>query len=591
MASKKLNRREFLRIAALSAAGTALAGCATPTPETVTEVVEKTVEVPVEKTVVVKETAVATPTPNLEPTVRPGGWIETFPKVPKRYDGVQISRYFPANLNFLEGDDETNNPATRRLKEQLGLEYTIWSQGGSEAYRADIAANNLPDMWNTDVNDMTMFVENGAVLDITDIWESTATALTKEKKRYPDGLWWDIARFDGRIYGIPFWWGPAYNTEMLGYVRTDWLEQVGMDVPTTLGEMEAVMRAFIDAGLAETGISFASSLLSWGIGADPLFGAYGGMPKVWAVGGDGDLVYGTTRTAVRDALEHLARWYADGLIDPDYYSKGVGQAMDMAVQEKIGMWFAPWWAYAGSLGGKLRAANDSAQFSYMPLPEGPNGDRGRSGSHEVGPCIVFNANSDPIKVEAAIAELNFMIDLHANMDQYNAYGEVRNGDIWVEGYEYIWYGNELKPGPMPETWKYLNGVSMQFPFSIYPEYQAEAYATFREWMELDPNMEMNAAQRYITYSDKNRMEAEAYTRVFEEGDEVTRHMSEFFGNWSEDMAEVWEDANTVEREALAAFITGERPVAEFDAFVAEWSAAGGDVATEEVNKWWAEKQS
>jgi len=50
--SKKLSRRDFLRMSTLTAAGAALAGCAAPTPEVVKETVE--VEVPVEQTVEVE---------------------------------------------------------------------------------------------------------------------------------------------------------------------------------------------------------------------------------------------------------------------------------------------------------------------------------------------------------------------------------------------------------------------------------------------------------------------------------------------------------------------------------------------------------
>lgn len=73
---KNLNRRDFLRMSALTAAGAALAGCgATPTPEVVEKEVVKTVEVektvevikevevPVEETVIVEVTAEPPPTP------------------------------------------------------------------------------------------------------------------------------------------------------------------------------------------------------------------------------------------------------------------------------------------------------------------------------------------------------------------------------------------------------------------------------------------------------------------------------------------------------------------------------------------------
>ena len=54
MDNKKLSRRDFLRMSTLTAAGAALAGCATPTPEVIKEVVKETVEVPVAQTVEVE---------------------------------------------------------------------------------------------------------------------------------------------------------------------------------------------------------------------------------------------------------------------------------------------------------------------------------------------------------------------------------------------------------------------------------------------------------------------------------------------------------------------------------------------------------
>jgi multiple sugar transport system substrate-binding protein len=61
MKNKALNRRDFLRMAALTAAGAALSGCGpAPTPEVVKETVEvpvkETVEVPVKETVIVEVT-------------------------------------------------------------------------------------------------------------------------------------------------------------------------------------------------------------------------------------------------------------------------------------------------------------------------------------------------------------------------------------------------------------------------------------------------------------------------------------------------------------------------------------------------------
>ena len=67
MSHKRISRREFLRLSALTTAGTALAGCA---PEVIKETVEVTREVgvPVEQTVEALEARFAgTPVPNAAP--------------------------------------------------------------------------------------------------------------------------------------------------------------------------------------------------------------------------------------------------------------------------------------------------------------------------------------------------------------------------------------------------------------------------------------------------------------------------------------------------------------------------------------------
>ena len=71
MSQKNLSRRDFLRLGALTAAGTLVAACApTPTPEVVEKVVTKEVEKVVKETVVVQ----ATPAPEEVVEISFMGW-------------------------------------------------------------------------------------------------------------------------------------------------------------------------------------------------------------------------------------------------------------------------------------------------------------------------------------------------------------------------------------------------------------------------------------------------------------------------------------------------------------------------------------
>jgi len=73
MEKKRFNRRDFLRISALTTAGTLLAACAPPEPEVIRETVEVPVEVEVEKEVVV--TATPAPVEIAEIRLAEGSWV------------------------------------------------------------------------------------------------------------------------------------------------------------------------------------------------------------------------------------------------------------------------------------------------------------------------------------------------------------------------------------------------------------------------------------------------------------------------------------------------------------------------------------
>jgi putative aldouronate transport system substrate-binding protein len=59
----------------------------------------------------------------------------------------------------------------------------------------------------------------------------------------------------------------------------------------------------------------------------------------------------------------------------------------------------------------------------------------------------------------------------------------------------------------------------------------------------------------------------------------------FYGRASAEYTAALEVVRPLAVEAYTKFITGQRPLEEFDAFVADWYAQGGQLMTDEVNKW------
>ena len=123
---------------------------------------------------------------------------------------------------------------------------------------------------------------------------------------------------DGKLVGI---WSIASNNlepqgEMMWtglVVRRDWLDELNMEAPITIADWDTVLYAFKEnynceapLMLAKDGVNTTGAFLT----------AYGVYPEWYQV--DGKILYGPMQDGYKEYLELMARWYADGIIDPNF---------------------------------------------------------------------------------------------------------------------------------------------------------------------------------------------------------------------------------------------------------------------------------
>ncbi len=120
------------------------------------------------------------------------------------------------------------------------------------------------------------------------------------------------------------------NCETQGYlIRNDWLDAVGMDIPTTYDQLHDVLTAFKDT-YGAVGMPFndiSESRLDYG------YQCAGGNFMVI----DGKVVSGFTTDSYYDFLSMCADWYSEGLIYPDFYSAATGDYDQLMVSNEIGI--------------------------------------------------------------------------------------------------------------------------------------------------------------------------------------------------------------------------------------------------------------
>ncbi len=208
-----------------------------------------------------------------------------------------------------------------------------------EAFNLLFTSGDLPDIIYTNtasytyVNGMDAAIEDGFVVNLMDYLDLAPNYVSWLNSL--DGVENDVLTDTGKMYGF---WGFWENMEE-GYadqslaIRQDFLDKVGMDVPTTYDEWETVLTAFKD----QLGIEAPFYTSKYGIDNGEFMAGYGIAPYFYQV--DGEVKYGPLEDGYYDYLTMMHDWYEKGLLDPDFATRqsgGITADNDMQLNDKVG---------------------------------------------------------------------------------------------------------------------------------------------------------------------------------------------------------------------------------------------------------------
>jgi multiple sugar transport system substrate-binding protein len=338
MSNKKLSRRDFLRMSALTAAGAALAGCTTPTPETVTVketvVVKEEVEVPVEQTVVVKEEVEVTAVPPVvEPVEMRIAWWGGDARATKTIAVIQMFQELHPHITML-------------------YEFSGWDDHWTKL-ATQAAGGNLPDIMQHDYARITEWVGDGLLMPVDEYIDSGVLDFSNVADSALAG-----GRVDGKLYGVSLG-GNSLDMD----VAVDLLEQAGLELPAadwTWADFEEMCLAIKDA------------LGIWGYAGNSLFHDH--MWKAvymskgdWVFSDDGkSLGYDDDQPAI-DQLNMMLRMYDAGTIQTLEEALGrQGETIEqspMVVQE-----CAMGFGWSNFIVATWDAAGADRQFKMVPIP-------------------------------------------------------------------------------------------------------------------------------------------------------------------------------------------------------------------------------
>ncbi|MFC4323735.1 type 2 periplasmic-binding domain-containing protein [Litchfieldia salsa] len=498
------------------------------------------------------------------------------------------------NTYFRDGESLTDNVHTRWAKEQLGVNFEVlWyssriDQSYEERLKLILATGQeLPDVFvSLDDQLIEMLIESGLVMDVGEAFEKYASKTYKAAMaEVSPKAWWPF-NHEGKKYAIPII-HEYQGSQPVMWIRQDWLDTLGLEAPTNIEELEALMDAFAtqdpDGNDKNDTIPLALTAKpdftknpvgnsSW------VFGLFGVIPERWYPGTDGKLTYGSVQPQMKDALIKIRDWKEKGYIFNQVALNDFNSVSVDIKSNKVGIVGAPYWLNHYS--SWLLKSNPSAIYNPYPLPEGVGGKNMRT---------VDNPSLGGIFINKDISEEALKALFHYQNTLYSIY-ESENPFLFKdfqEGYDYVIQdgqaitSNEVIPGGRTLTMKYMLTASAP----IYNSRNVEANLKHARGEELTTrDLSALAAKADLGMGQLELLSRQAMLVAIEQ--EYADVPEYFHGLTTPTMERRWEMLKKMERETFIDIIYGEKPVEAFDAFVESWYSNGGEDVTKEVNEWY-----
>lgn len=207
---------------------------------------------------------------------------------------------------------EFQHPPTGQEKEQFNL---------------ILADGNLPDLmeynWTTYPGGPQKAIDDGNIHALNDIIDQYCPNLKAYLEANPE-IDKMVKTDDGNYYAFPFVRGDEILRSTIGlFLRKDWLDELGMEVPETIDEWHTVLTAFKEEKGASAPFSYEYTMGSL-TDVLPFTLAYDTY-KNFYIGNDGSVHFGSIEPGYKDFLTTFNQWYAEGLIDPDLGTLAIDQ--------------------------------------------------------------------------------------------------------------------------------------------------------------------------------------------------------------------------------------------------------------------------
>lgn len=508
------------------------------------------------------------------------------------YDEMGLSRYEPSIKLSLVGEnsifideiteihpEETllDNRWLKLYEDVLGIKITYdWIERG-ETFRQKlgiaISSGRIPDVVRVDASQLRLLTNAGLIQDLTEAYHTYATDLTKKILMQEGPGPFQAATIDGKLMGIPQNDSSIDKAQVI-WIRTDWLDQLGLEPPRTMDDLLAISKAFTEQDPDQNGVhdtyGIAATRYLW----DPVAGfagfmaAYDAYPQLWIENEAGELVFGGIQPEVRTALLVLQELYRQGQLDQDFALKNGEQVRHDLGEGKIGIMYGEQWGVFHV--GSSRKDNPDADWQAFPLVSAL--DKVPKVPLKFTTNGYFVVRSDYEHPEAIVKLFNLHLEKN--------WGETADFATYYNDSAAVWQLSPVTPFP---TMKNIT-----------------AYRELAEFERTGNDEQMGEEAKVIwsyikSFRDEDDTGGWGWERIYgrdgaysiiDRYDERGQLLyDKFTGAPTPTMIDREAFLHDLQNDVYINIILGD-PIEEFDRFVEQWRILGGDRITREVNEWY-----
>lgn len=355
---------------------------------------------------------------------------------------------------------------------------------------------------------------------------------------------WGSATINDQIFALPETGaGVSIGEELV--IRQDWMEELGLEMPTTTDELYDVLVAIRDA----------KKIVPLTGSNDSIYGdiaaAFGVLTEWKEV--DGKLMHRAELPEMKDFIGYMNKLYTEGLLDTEMPINTAAKAIEKFSSGRAGVYKLAWWN-AGNTINALTDNNPDAKVT--PIPYLKNKD----GEVQVG----------------ALANTSWFIAIPKSSKNKEDAMKLLNAKLEPETFKGMAIGeegvhHEVKDGKyfpiLPKFNDDLNNAS-----AFMTAVDEVNYPTFwQARVRKDPTLQ--------SYYEQFQANAEGVVVVDPMStappiEAVSKNMLKL---------------NKLLDDNVLKFIAGSEPLANYDQFLAQWHAEGGKDMVEAANEWFASK--